>query len=108
MPEAAVRDVPDRPRTFFPSQITAYRRCPERYFLQYIEKDALDVASWTQTALDMLPRDARPMLVEKNLYAPVGRGPVQLGARIDLVLQHDDGTIEHVDFKTGKLREDPV
>jgi RecB family exonuclease len=164
-----VRDAADRPRTFFPSQINTYRQCPERYFLQYIEKrkrprpfsselikggaahrliartipayfqsnlipddltsqalaevaateyppeerayleqDAIDVASWTQTALDMLPRDARPMLVEKNLYAPLGRGPVQLGARIDLMLQHADGVIEHVDFKTGKLREDPV
>jgi RecB family exonuclease len=164
-----VRDAADRPRTFFPSQITTYRQCPERYFLQYIEKrrrprpfsselvkggaahrliaraipayfqssfipadltsqalaevaateyppeerayleqDAIDVASWTQTALDMLPRDARALFVERKLFATLGRGPVQLGAQIDLVLEHDDGVIEHVDFKTGKLREDPV
>ncbi|MGH6914298.1 MAG: PD-(D/E)XK nuclease family protein [Geminicoccales bacterium] len=56
----------------------------------------------------MLPRDARPLVVEQNLFAPAGRGALRLGARVDLVLKHEDGLIEHVDFKTGKLRDDPV
>jgi hypothetical protein len=164
-----VQDVEERPRTFFPSHINAYRQCPQRFYLQYIrklkrprpfsaalvkggathrliaqhlprflrsgelptdlrgqarlaveagnypaselsqlERDALEVADWTVRALEMLPPGARPLFVERKLYSPVGRHGLQLGAQVDLVLQHDDQTVEHIDFKTGKLKHDPV
>jgi hypothetical protein len=31
-----------------------------------------------------------------------------LRAKVDLVLAHTDGTLEHVDFKGGKVRSDPI
>lgn len=158
-----------RPRTFFPTAITTFRQCPEKYYHQYLrkrkgvqpfsrpmiiggathrliasilprylrngdigpdlerkaleeistsdypdeerryrEQDALDVVDMTHTALDMIPTGSTSLLQERSLYAPLGRSEVQIGARVDLVLRTADGAIEHVDFKTGKVRDNTV
>lgn len=75
---------------------------------QYREQDALDVVDLTRSAIEMLPAGATSVLQERNLYAPVGRSGIQIGARVDLVLRSDVGEIEHVDFKTGKVRDNTV
>jgi len=76
--------------------------------LAYRKQDARDIAKWTLTAFEMIPPGSRSMLQERKLYAPLGRSSVQIGAQIDLVLRRDDGNIEHIDFKTGKVRDDAV
>lgn len=75
---------------------------------QYREQDALDVADLTRTALEMIPEKAVPLLQERNLYALLGRSGVEIGARVDLVTRNVDGGIEHIDFKTGKIRDNSV
>ena len=160
---------PHRPRTFFPTAITTFRNCPERYYHQYIrklkrpvsfsrplvvggathrliaralplyfqtgevaldlgseamqqvstsdypeeelpyrEQDARDVVEMTRTAIELVPSDARSLLQERKLFAPVGRRSIQIGAQVDLVMERSDGAIEHVDFKTGKVRDNTV
>ena len=83
---------------------TAY---PEDEF-SHREEDAANVVDLTRTALDMMPTDAGLLLQERRLFAPLGRSGVQIGAQIDLVLGRSDGSIEHIDFKTGKLRDNTV
>lgn len=73
---------------------------------KHMARDAEEVAELTIAGLEMLPLGARPVIVERNLYALLDGGPVQLGARVDLVVQHEDATVEHIDFKTGKRRPD--
>ena len=76
--------------------------------LSYRDQDAASVAACTTAALDMIPAGSSSLLQERNLYAPLGRSGVQVGARIDLVLRRDNGDIEHIDFKTGKIRDDAI
>ena len=76
--------------------------------LPYREQDAASVAECTAAAFEMIPPGSSSLLQERNLYAPLGRSGVQVGARIDLVLSHANGEIEHIDFKTGKIRDDVV
>lgn len=73
-----------------------------------IEQDAEDVVDLTKTALDMIPGDSRSLLQERKLYKPLGKSGIEIGAQVDLVLQRGDGTIEHIDFKTGKIRDNTV
>jgi RecB family exonuclease len=75
---------------------------------QHLAQDARDVVELTLAALELIPRRSRALLQERKLYAPLGRSGVEIGAQIDLVLQRPDGAIEHVDFKTGKVRENTV
>ncbi len=76
--------------------------------LPYREQDALDAIEMTQTALDMLPRDATSLLQERKLAMLLGRSGVEICAQVDLVVQTGDGAIEHIDFKTGKVRDNSV
>lgn len=73
---------------------------------QHMARDAEEIVNLTVAGLQMLEPGAQPLLVERNLFALLGRGPVELGARVDLVVQHEDATVEHIDFKTGKRRPD--
>ena len=74
----------------------------------YREQDARDVVDLTLTALRMVPRESHSLLQERNLYRPLGRSGIEIGARIDLVMQDAEGRIEHIDFKTGKVRDNTV
>lgn len=74
---------------------------------EFLEQDTQRVVELTHTALEMMPAGAQSLLQERKLYARVGGG-VQVAAQIDLVLQRPDGTVEHVDFKTGRRRDNTV
>ena len=76
--------------------------------LPYREQDARDVVDLTRTAIDMVPSDATSLLQERRLYAPLGRSGNSIGAQVDLVLERSDGALEHIDFKTGKVRDNTV
>lgn len=58
------------------------------------------------------PRDgaaATVLLAETTLgfnHRPPGRPAFRLEARLDLVVLHPDGTLEHVDYKTGRFEVD--
>jgi hypothetical protein len=57
-------------------------------------------AAWV---LDQVPAEAQVLGVEMELrYHP--RAPYELRARLDLLIEHEDGEVESVDFKTGKPR----
>lgn len=59
--------------------------------------------------LEQLPADVRTIAAERtfqsNVMAITGQA-VRFQARLDLVIAHPDGEIEHVDFKTGLPHED--
>ncbi len=65
-----------------------------------------DHAAW---CLDQIPSDVAVRLSERELQAApvrIGDRPVRFQARVDLIVQHPDGEIEHIDFKTGGPQED--
>ena len=65
-----------------------------------------DHAAW---CLDQIPSDVTVRLSEKDVQSPpvrIGDHPVRFQARVDLIVQHPDGEIEHIDFKTGGPQED--
>jgi hypothetical protein len=71
--------------------------------------DVEQVLSWVKWALGSLDETASVLMVERWLeYLYPGNGdcpPFRLRHRIDLGLQHADGTIEHLDWKTGNRTE---
>jgi RecB family exonuclease len=71
--------------------------------------DVEQVLGWVKWALGSLDETAKVLMVERWLeYTYPGNGdcpPFRLRHRIDLGLQHPDGTIEHRDWKTGKRTE---
>jgi RecB family exonuclease len=82
--------------------------------LQYLvdaawQTDVEQVVGWVKWALGSLDETAKVLLVERWLeYLYPGNGdcpPFRLRHRIDLGLQHADGTIEHLDWKTGTRTE---
>lgn len=151
---------------FFPTALTVYEQCPERYYWQYIRKlypakpfdrkmqigdathktlaramnarrtvstppaletvaafflpeslyPAAERAQWPEDlravvrmaawCLDRVPDDAEVLLVEHQLD---GRHrDLTFTSKIDLVVQHMDGEIEHVDYKTGRINAERV
>ena len=65
-----------------------------------------DHAAW---CLDRISTDARVRWTERTLQTGqlrIGEVPVRFQARVDLVVEHPDGEIEHIDFKSGGPRED--
>lgn len=65
-----------------------------------------DDAAW---CLEQIPADVTVRWTERTLPSDavaVAGIPVRFEARVDLVVEHGDGEIEHVDFKTGGPRED--
>ncbi|MEZ4569903.1 MAG: PD-(D/E)XK nuclease family protein [Thermomicrobiales bacterium] len=72
------------------------------------ERDAADVVEWTFRALDMLPERSSLRLQERQLSCAAGKSGVEIGAQVDVVLQRSCGTVEHIDFKTGKVRDNTV
>jgi hypothetical protein len=71
--------------------------------------DVERVLSNVKWALSTLDPTAEVVLVERWLeYAARGKAtypPFRLRHSVDLVLEHEDGTLEHVDWKTGKRAE---
>lgn len=74
-----------------------------------------DIASVVSTVKWMLSRFSgaeRIVGIERTLsYAFSGNAscdPFTLRAKIDLVVEHPDGTLEHIDFKTGRFKRDPI
>ena len=68
--------------------------------------DAEKVLGWVKWALTAFDGTTRVVAVERWFeYAFPGNGgcpPFRLRHRVDLGLEHDDGTIEHLDWKTGE------
>jgi hypothetical protein len=153
-----------RPKTYWPTNLQTFKRCPRDYYLRYVERHkvtrefdplmtrgqvthnllAQAFDSWKRLgtfpdnlrqraagrlphdkydsdaqyayeldlvldlvdrALNWFDRSATVIATEKTYeYAYAGSRdapPFSLKTRIDLVLQHDDASLEHVDWKTG-------
>ena len=154
--------------TFTPAMLALFERCPQQYFLKYVQKrrvpeafssdlacgnaahtvlhdvlevyrrtggypinlrerveDALPsdpypdgtawatdverVLKWVKGALTSIDETARVIAVERWLeYAFPGNAecpPFRLRHRVDLILEHADGVLEHRDWKCGKRAE---
>lgn len=67
------------------------------------------VAGHAAWCLDHIPADVTVRLTERQLQTGllwIAERPVRFQARVDLVVEHPDGEIEHIDFKTGGPQED--
>ncbi len=65
-----------------------------------------DHAAW---CVGQIPADVEVRSTEREFQTAtlrIGDRPVRFQARIDLVVAHPDGEIEHIDFKTGAPQED--
>ncbi len=79
------------------------------------DDDVADVVAFVQWALARFDGTATVLGIEETLgYAhnreadPVCPQPFLLRAKVDLVLSHPDGTLEHLDFKSGRAQRDPI
>lgn len=69
----------------------------------------LTVAGHAAWCLGQVPGDVTVRWTERELQTGqlrVGHRPVRFQARVDLVVEHPDGEIEHIDFKSSGLHED--
>jgi RecB family exonuclease len=70
------------------------------------------VISHVKRALLALPADAEVLHVEEEFTYTVRTeligAAVTVGARVDVVIQHGDGMVDHIDFKSGKQGGDPI
>lgn len=91
--------------------VTAGMDYPEAYEKMRTE-DAQLIAGWSGWALGRLGDEVRVLGVEQELVQDLPRTVrgrrVALTARLDAVVEHPDGSIEHIDYKTGGMRPDPV
>ena len=65
-----------------------------------------DHAAW---CLAQIPGDVTVRWAERKLQTGplwIGNRPVRFQAQVDLVAEHPDGEIEHIDFKSGGPQED--
>jgi len=99
-----------RARNTFPDSLD--KRITERLSVDdypsydHWQHDVRVIGGWVEHAVESFDTRKSVMAVEKTYAFPFpGRSaepPFTLNARVDLVLRHDDGGIEHVDWKTGK------
>jgi hypothetical protein len=65
-----------------------------------------------ERALASLPPDAVILWVEHDFSRPTRfesvEHPVEISAKVDLVIRHGDGLVDHIDFKTGHDGGDPL
>jgi hypothetical protein len=65
-----------------------------------------------ERALTSLPVDAEVLWVEKEFSRPTSfesiELPVDVAAKVDLIVRHGDGLVDHIDFKTGYDGGDPL
>jgi hypothetical protein len=75
-------------------------------------EDAENVVAYVKWVLSEFDCTVDVLSVEETLgyyYRGANGGPACLfRAKVDLVLAHTDGTLEHVDFKGGKVKPDPI
>ena len=74
-------------------------------------EDVETIARYVERTLDLLNADASVDGVEEELASPLrreGARRVEIRSKIDLVLDHGDGEIEHIDYKTGKPERDLI
>lgn len=75
-------------------------------------EDADDVTAYVLWVLSEFDSAAEVLGVEQTLSyyyrATQGSSPCLFRAKVDLVVAHADGTLEHIDFKAGKVRSDPI
>src|SRR5690606_21675345 len=73
---------------------------------EHWRQDVRVISDWVDNAIESFDTRKSVFAVEKSYDFPFrGRSTEPafvLKARVDLVLRHDDGAIEHVDWKTGK------
>ena len=118
-PQGARRDLSASPRQH---GRTSHRGYVERYIrLERYPKENGDqlrsehapiVASHVDRALGLLPSDAIILEVERpfdfvfiNSQLP---DPISIESRVDLVIRHGDGIVDHIDFKTGSQSGDII
>lgn len=81
-------------------------------FSKLRREDAQDISRWSGWALAQIGDGARVVDVERDRYRTLQRAvrgrPITLRSRLDAVVKHVDGSVEHIDYKTGKVRTDPV
>lgn len=69
-----------------------------------------DVERHVQAGLAYVPEQCEILAVERVFTRAITTArlgeSVQLKSRVDLVLRHTDGVVEHIDFKTGKKTGD--
>lgn len=69
-------------------------------------QDVRVIGDWVEIAVESFDTRKSVLAVEKTYAFPfpgrTAEPPFTLNARVDLVLRHDDGAVEHVDWKTGK------
>jgi CRISPR/Cas system-associated exonuclease Cas4 (RecB family) len=65
-----------------------------------------------ERALGSLPPDSEVLWVEHEFSRPTAfesvEVPVEVAAKVDLVIRHGDGLVDHIDFKTGHDGGDPL
>jgi CRISPR/Cas system-associated exonuclease Cas4 (RecB family) len=70
------------------------------------------VASHVEQALDLLPSDAIILEVERPFdFVFINSqlsDPISIESRVDLVIRHGDGIVDHIDFKTGSQSGDII
>jgi PD-(D/E)XK nuclease superfamily protein len=59
-------------------------------------------------ALRMLPAGAEVLEVEREFDYHLASFGLAITSRVDLVVRHGDGLIDHIDFKTGRQGGDPI
>lgn len=70
------------------------------------QRTVAERAAW---CLGQIPADVTVRWSERELQTDavrIGDHPVRFQSRIDLVVEHPDGEIEHIDFKSGGPQED--
>lgn len=84
------------------------RRSPDQH--AFVSKYIEQVADHVDRGLRSIPDECQILAVERTfshrLRTPGLEEDISLCARIDVVFRFPDGTVEHVDFKTGKQTSD--
>lgn len=70
------------------------------------------VIGHVERAMASLPQDFEVLWVEHEFTRPTSfesiESPVVVASKVDLVIRHGDGMIDHIDFKTGYEGGDPL
>ena len=88
----------------------------ERYPLEIADELRAEhltvVIGHMERSMASLPEDSEVLWVEHEFSRPTAfepiDSPVEVAAKVDLVIRHGDGLIDHIDFKTGYEGGDPL
>jgi len=90
----------------------SFEKYPEGATDPMRDQHAPVVTGHVERALRSLPVNAEVLHVEEEFTYSVRTraigSAVTVGAKVDVVIRHGDGMIDHIDFKTGKQGGDPI